>query len=147
EKYGAELVEIVAAYRQQNHLQEVVPPTPHRTETEEKSEKSSRKDSAVPTRLLSLELFLEKLSLEEIAQKRNLTLSTIEGHLANCIEKGEITVDRLLSPAALDVIQQKLKKLPHERLREIKEALNDEYSYGQIKFALAHKNLSGESDT
>lgn len=147
-KYGDDLVAIVSKYREQHQIQEVLLPAPSTEQhagAEEAAEKNQRESPAVATRLLSLELFLQELSLAEIAEKRCLSLATIEGHLARCIEKGEISVDRLLSPVAMLAIQQKLRQLPDKKLREIKAALGDLYSYGQIKFAQAHMKVDDNS--
>ncbi len=138
EKYGKELVAMVADYREKNNIVEVVLPTMPDT-LPDKPEKS--KDPEAPkidTKLFSLELFEQGLSIPQIADKRDMVISTIEGHLAHFVAKGELAIDRLLTSDKQQAIEQKIIQMPGKKFSEIKLALGGGYSYGEIKLVQAH---------
>lgn len=144
EKYGEELVALVVDYREKNHIVDVIlpskidaPPDGPRTE--------SRSDTASDTKQLSLDLFEQGLTLARIAKERDLVLSTIEGHLAHFVAKGELAIDRLLSPEKLLAIKEKLLEMPDKKFSEVKVALGDDVSYGEIRMVQAHlHHLAGK---
>jgi ATP-dependent DNA helicase RecQ len=95
----------------------------------------------VPTRQVTLEMYQRGLSIEEIATERNLKAVTIEGHIAELIEMGEIVDgERLVRPERYEVIAQALENIGSEVLKPVKEFLGDEYSYGEIRLARAIMN-------
>jgi ribonuclease D len=138
ERYGQELVAMVSDYRENNNIAEVIlPPI-----TEPLSNKTAApKDQETPkieTKQFSLELFEQGLSLSQIADKRDMVISTIEGHLAHFVARGELKIDRLLASEKQQIIEEKLQQLPGRKLSEIKIALGSDYNYGEIKFVQAH---------
>ncbi len=94
------------------------------------------------TQRISTELFKEGLSIEAIAERRELTPSTVMSHIALSYEKGEdLDIHALLPENDLQVILQSLKYLPDPcPLKTIFEYFNGKYDYGQIRLALAHRN-------
>ncbi|MBD2103694.1 DNA helicase RecQ [Leptolyngbya sp. FACHB-261] len=95
------------------------------------------------TQKLTLELYQQGLSLEEIAQQRQLKARTIADHLASLIEAGEISdLERLVSPDRHEVILATFKKLGSEALTPVRECLGEQYTYDEIRFvrALHHRS-------
>jgi hypothetical protein len=90
--------------------------------------------SALETR----EMFDKGMSLEEIAEARGLVLSTIEGHIAQYVKTGGISIDRLVSAEKLAVIQKAFEETPEPTLSTIKEKLGDDYTYGEIRMVFNH---------
>lgn len=90
--------------------------------------------SAIESRIL----FDKGMSLEEIAASRGLVLSTIQGHIAQYVKTGAISIDRLVSAEKLAVIQQALKETEEPTLSAIKEKLGDDYTYGEIRMVFNH---------
>jgi hypothetical protein len=138
ERYGQELVAMVSDYRETNNIVEVLlPPV-----TEALPDKPAKpKDPEAPnieTKQLSLELFKEGLNPSQIADKRDMVISTIEGHLAHFVAQGELTIDSLLQSDKRQTIEEKLQQMPGKKLSEIKIALGGDYNYGEIKFVQAH---------
>ncbi|GAC1350543.1 MAG: DNA helicase RecQ [Ktedonobacteraceae bacterium] len=89
---------------------------------------------STPTRQLTLEMYQKGMSIEEIARERNLKPVTIEGHLAELIEAGEISdFERLIAPERYEVIGDAWQKIGGEALKPVKELLGEEYSYGEIR--------------
>ncbi len=67
-----------------------------------------------------------------------MVISTIEGHLAHFVARGELAIDRLLSSRKIAGDRRKTHQMPDRKLSEIKLALGGDYSYGEIKFVQAH---------
>jgi ATP-dependent DNA helicase RecQ len=90
------------------------------------------------TRLVTLELYNQGRSIEEIAQERNLQPSTIWSHLAEMIETGEaVDVRRILSAEHQAAITAAWQEVGGEALKPVKEALGDDYAYGEIRLVRA----------
>jgi hypothetical protein len=133
-KYGPELVALVGDYRRKHDIREVEPtePTPKEPTVTEKQEGKSN------TKQISLELFEKNLTIPQIAQERGMVISTIEGHLAFFVGEGVLAIDRLLDAGKQQVIEKKIAEMGGRPHREIKQALGDGISYGEIKMVQAH---------
>ncbi|RJR46007.1 MAG: helicase [Desulfobacteraceae bacterium] len=136
EKHGKELLALVSSYRQKHKIQEVTPPPPKAAE--DAAVKGGR-PSANETRQASLELFKKGLTIEQVAKERGLARSTVEGHLSFFVEAGEIEIGRLLPEEKLQAVERMLLEMKDRSLGEIKRALGDDYSYGEIKMVRAHR--------
>ncbi|RYZ35078.1 MAG: helicase, partial [Sphingobacteriales bacterium] len=89
---------------------------------------------------ITLDLFKEGKTIDEIAAQRSMAKSTIEGHLADFIPTGEIDILDLMPKAKLDTILKVLNAHPTATSSMHKEQLGAGYSYADIKAALAfHK--------
>lgn len=86
------------------------------------------------------DLYQRGLSIKEIAAKRQLTESTIYGHLAIVYEQGaDIELESMVSPAQVDRVLKSLRYLSEPyQLKDIFEYLNEEIPYHQIRLALAY---------
>jgi len=72
-----------------------------------KSKLSAKKEKKKPivkgeTQLISLNMFEEGKSLEDIAKTRNLKLSTIQGHMTKWIENGSIELSQLMDKKTIN---------------------------------------------
>ncbi|MGZ3625998.1 MAG: helix-turn-helix domain-containing protein, partial [Ktedonobacteraceae bacterium] len=86
------------------------------------------------TRLVTLEMYQKGMSIEEIAQERNLKSSTISSHIGELIEQGEIVdFERLIRPERYEVIVKAWQAVEGEALKPVKELLGEEYSYDEIR--------------
>ncbi|MEA2114767.1 MAG: helix-turn-helix domain-containing protein [Thermodesulfobacteriota bacterium] len=137
EKYGEDLVDLVSSYRKKHGIKEVILPEPEKNS----QESSSQNDSPQPanTKQTSLDLFNDGLDIAQIAKKRALVQSTIEGHLSFFVANGTLDISRLLSPEKQQAIEKKLASANHDSLGQIRNELGDGYSYGEIKMMLAHR--------
>ncbi len=101
----------------------------------EKKEKAQKGDS----QRITLSLFNEGKSVKEIVAERNLSTTTIEGHLSGFILTGDLSVDKLISKDKQDYLIPRLKEIPFNTpLSSIKENLPKEYSYLDIKSIINH---------
>lgn len=100
------------------------------------AKKPSRKDKT-PTARISYDLYKQGKNIEEIAAERGLVASTIEGHLSAYVENGELDVLELMKQERLEKILEKYRK-GLTGSGEIKGELGNDFSYSEIKLALAH---------
>ena len=140
ERYGEELVTMIAAFRQKNNIVEVILPQLAETTIDEAvdSKAPQPKTPQRDTKQLSLDLFWQGLTIAQIAAQRELTLSTIERHLAHYVAQGELAIDKLVAPEKLQPIEEKLRQMPDSKLGELKLAMGEGYSYAEIKLVQAH---------
>ncbi len=137
EKYGQEIVEMVAEYRREHQITEVVLPEPSVTAPPPK--KSKVKETAKEdTKQVSLQLFEDGLPIAQIAARRGLVTTTIEGHLAHFVAQGQLEIGKLVADEKRLAIEEKVGVMEVKSLKELKTALGDGVSYGDIKLVLAH---------
>ncbi len=90
--------------------------------------------TASDTELYTLQLHQQGLSVEEIAQKRNLRLTTIIRHLSDLVEKNEaVDLNRLVTSDRQVKILQALQVVGSHSLTQIREYLGEDYTYDEIR--------------
>jgi len=104
---------------------------------------------ASATFLLTLEMFEEGLTIEEIAQRRNLNPVTIVSHLVKFYEEGrDIDLWKFINLAQVKEIVQVAQQLGLARgsaLKPLFEALTEKYPYHLLRIALAIWAREGEA--
>jgi uncharacterized protein YpbB len=103
------------------------------------------KPAAIDTRQVTYELFNRGLTVAEVARERGLAHSTIESHLAGFVETGRIDIRRLLDEEKLKTIDRELMAMKDKPLGEIRQALGEGYSYGEIRLVQAHRKYLATS--
>ncbi|RLD66804.1 MAG: helicase, partial [Bacteroidetes bacterium] len=103
----------------------------------EKKKSKTLKGKGPNTREVSFELFQQGNNLEEIAKERSLAVTTIESHLSTYVAQGKIDVKLVLDTKKLENIIKVAEKLETYNLGPIKNALGDEYTYSELRFAMA----------
>lgn len=87
---------------------------------------------------VSLDMFREGKSVEEIARARDLTVSTVEGHLALFIPMGKIELEELVPASKIDPIRNAIVEHGASgAVGPVKNALGEEYTYGEIRAVMA----------
>jgi ATP-dependent DNA helicase RecQ len=108
-----------------------------------RQEKNQGIKVANTTQLVTLELYEQGLSPEQIAEKRSLKISTIYSHLAELITLGKnVNIDDLIGPE----IQREIAKVIEvigltNAMKPIYDYLEGKYSYDQIRLVLAAKRF------
>lgn len=82
-------------------------------------------------------LVKEGLSVEQIAQKRQMARSTIEGHLARGIAEGVVELDGLMPEAERDLIADWMRENPSKGLNEAAGHFDGRFGYGQLRMVQA----------
>ena len=130
EQYGIEIIDLINSYCADNKLDQIPP--------EIKAINKKPKKEKTDTRLVSFNLFKAGKSINEIAKERALTTGTIEGHLAKYVKKGEININDLVSEEKIKNISNYLAHNNYSTLSDIKNALNNEVTWGDLRLVLAY---------
>ena len=85
----------------------------------------------------TFKLYRQGNTIEAIAKLRSMAAATIEEHLAYFIAKGQLDAHDFIPADKIKNIISVSKKLDTFQFGTIKQALGDEYSYGDIKIAIA----------
>jgi DNA-binding CsgD family transcriptional regulator len=138
EKYGDEILDMVEQYCNQHGLEtniEQKAANPKRM----RKEKSSEPKDTTPTKLVTYNLYKEGKPVAEIAQIRNLAVSTIEGHLADMVRTGEVAVETLVTKQKISSIKIAMRDgAAEEKFGELKNRLGSDYTYAEIKAVANH---------
>ena len=140
-KYGQELVAMVNRYRRQHGIEGEAP----RPETPVRSISAPTEEKSPNTKQISYDMLNRGFTIAQIAKERGLVQSTIESHLNFFVAQGKLDINRLLPPEKQQAISEQLDEANHHSLSEIKNTLGDDYSYGEIKMMLAHRNQAVDS--
>ena len=131
-RYGREILDLVADWCRRQGLDTAAVPRPDQPgQTEADLSEGS-------TRLISYRLYQEGLSIEEIASRRSLKPTTIEGHLAHYIRCGKLAVTDFIDEERIARISAVLEQTGPDALGLAKQTLGDDCSYGEIKMVQAH---------
>ncbi|MGN6177711.1 MAG: DNA helicase RecQ [Mucilaginibacter sp.] len=133
-RYGREFLAPIKSYCQLHGL------TSRMQQKQPKRERTPRREKAGGPNDTSRETFnmyQNGATIAEIASLRNLSPMTVEGHLTNFIQTGDLDVSRFVTQEKLPVIKDAVEKYGNDRLAPLKEILGDDYSYVEIKAVVA----------
>ncbi len=104
-----------------------------------RTKKAKEAKPKVDTKLATFNLFRLGMSVAEIAQRRQLTPSTIYSHLAHYVAEGVVSVSQFVDDKKRQEITRYLMKHPEEKksLNEIKAEISPDISYEDIRFVMA----------
>jgi hypothetical protein len=87
---------------------------------------------------ITLQLYKDGLSVADIAARRSMALTTVEGHLASFIPTGEIDVRQLVPEQKIAPILSVIREIGGSALGPMKSKLGPDYSFGEIKAVLSY---------
>jgi len=90
------------------------------------------------TKRITLKMFQEGKTIDEIVAARSLAKSTIEGHLGEFIATGEVDIHALVPKEKLAVIVKAIKENPEATSGAIRIQIGEQYSFAEIKAAIAY---------
>ncbi|MBD2513880.1 DNA helicase RecQ [Nostoc sp. FACHB-973] len=123
-QYGEKFITEIRAYRQEKGLQ-------NKSVT---NNYASSPSSSSYTELQTLQLHQQGLNIAQIAQKRNLSPSTVSNHLEKLIEKNQpVDLNQLVPIEHQQKIWQVLEVLGDISLTPIKEQLGESYTFDEIR--------------
>lgn len=108
--------------------------------TDERAEKPAREPRAqtTPTQVVTVALYRQGMSVEEVASERGLSVNTIINHLLTQLELGEeLDLKPLVPPEHYPVIADALLQVGDAMLKPVREFLGEEYSYDEIRIVRA----------
>ena len=140
-QYGELFLDVILEYCSNNRLTSLI---------HEKSPKRERKEKTGPakkkgdTHAETYELYKKGKSVAGIAKDRNLTVGTIETHLAKFVRRGDIKIEELVSPEKIIIIESAVKEYRNGSITPIKQKLGDDISFGEIRLVMAGLGISQE---
>ncbi len=117
-----------------------------RDRRERNAEKEKEKKEKIDTKKVSLDLYKGGMKVDDIAKARNLSPSTILGHLAHYVIEGELGIRDFVSTTHENKIREFISSHPDAHFGEIRTALGESYTYGEIKIvaSLMKKEADGK---
>ena len=99
------------------------------------------KEKKEATHIISFQLFKAGLPIKEIAKERHLVPTTIETHLAKCVEEDLIPRNRFISEKDIKKIVEVTKAIESTSLAELHEHFGPtKYSYFKLRLAVGTIN-------
>lgn len=128
---------ITQAIRDGRNIQDVIQEvTRHQQSSNALNQQPDKKAKSIigETKQLSLKLFKEGRSIDEIASMRGLTTGTVITHLSHFIGT-ELVATELIALERLEIIMPLLKAHPKKSLTEIRNMLNRKVEFHEIRIA------------
>lgn len=139
-RYGQEFMDVIRRYVDNSWSSETAAAeNSKQVEIPAADPKESRapKEKKISSHIITWQKYHDGWSLNEIAQERELTLTSIQNHLLKAGAEGYlVNWDEFLSPDQEQAIMKVALELGTERLSPLKEALPPNISYFAIKIAL-----------
>ncbi|MFP7299191.1 DNA helicase RecQ [Neobacillus niacini] len=130
QKYGLEFIQTIRQFCE-------APPDrqPELVEAAaKKTAKKQAKKAVGDSHLETLQLHQQNLSIQQIAEQRELALSTVETHLIQCAQQGlEVDFSRLIPEEYIPLLQKAVEEAGRSRLKPIKDLLPEDVSYFMVK--------------
>lgn len=98
------------------------------------------RERASDTKRISYDMFRSGKSVKEIAEERQLSLTTVETHLSHYITIGDLDVEELVAADKRELIEAAANQFGRLGLKQIKDHLPEEISYGEIRMTIAALN-------
>jgi len=134
EKYGDLFLPAILEYCNLHNLSSKI------IEKKPKKQRESKKKTPgnSGTYATTFQLYKQNHSIEEIAKIRNLSINTIQNHLANFVANGKIEASEFIDMSKVEPIIAIAKTQSILSLKAIKEELGEGFSYFDIHVAIAY---------
>jgi hypothetical protein len=131
--FGAEIIGVITEFLIENGSE----PEKIETPVEDKTFKLNSKQ-------LSYELFKSGKTIAEVAQERNLAVSTIESHLAEYVALGELNVDQFVNRDKINKAEMCFQSAESYGLTEARNNLGEDFSFAELKYILKYLEFEGK---
>lgn len=115
-------------------------PLIEQTKNVAKTESKSTKPEKGGSKKLSLEMYIQGLTLIEIAEHRGITTGTVENHLAEFVTTGQVNVFDFFTQSELDLIEKASQNPDNTSISLIKNQVGETLSYTQVKMGINYLN-------
>lgn len=124
-KYGDRFIEVIKDYAAQHGI---------KTTSPQKEASAFKPDLKTPSHIITLEMYKNGKSLQDISRERDMSIITIQEHILRCAKEGlEIGLEDFIPHGQEALILNAVGKLGAEKLKPLKESLPEEISYFTIK--------------
>jgi ATP-dependent DNA helicase RecQ len=143
-KYGREFLAVINTYSKENGLVSKIDQKAKKRTSKTKAKKPARTSDTFKA---TFTLYKEGKTVTEIALERGLSPTTIEGHLSNFVQTGELDVSEIVAQEKIPAIKDAVESYGNDKLSPLKEILGDDYSYGEIKAVIAWMNYKQKAES
>ena len=135
DKYGWDFLTEIRSYCEVNNLDSRIN---LKSVKRERKVRTKRDEFGKDTNRISLDMFQSGLSIDEIAEARELARGTIEIHLIKFINTGEVRLEDLVQASKVEPIKQAIARTNSGMaIAPVKEVLGENYTYGEIRAVMA----------
>jgi uncharacterized protein YpbB len=139
DRYGQQFLDLILEYSQQHQLSSLIHERSPKKERKEKTGPAKKKGD---THAESFRMYKEGKSVTDIAKERNLTVNTIEGHLAKFVRQGDISIHELVSREKFVLIESALEDFDGISVVPVKQKLGEGISYSEIRLVMASLGIT-----
>ena len=107
---------------------------------EPKKKKSEKTPKKVTTQI-TYELWIDRNSIEEIANLRKLTVGTILGHFTKLIQDKAVSINDIMPEDKIEALTKAFYGYKEESLTPMKEQLGDAFSWEELRMFKASLNV------
>ncbi len=107
----------------------------------EPRKKKSEKTPKKATSQITYELWVERNTIEEIANLRKLTVSTILSHFTKLIQDKAVSINDILPEDKIEILTKSFYGYKEESLTPMKEQLGDAFSWEELRMFKASLNV------
>ncbi len=136
-RYGNDIIRCIQSFHEQHGV------TRSEVSREERVTEAAPKRQ-IPrhhdTKSYTFELWRDGKNAEQIATLRQMTVSTIENHLATYVENGKIPLGKLVDAETIAYVRSTMRAMafkPGMPLKTLYQAMESKVGYGQIRYILA----------
>ena len=148
DRYGERCLEIVEKYCREFNIADSVPmdifETPVNADKKPVKAEKPPKPEKVPTYDQTLQLLQEGLSIEEVAARRQLKESTVMGHLAVLVERGDVDAQDYVDGEILEFVIERFSENKELTLGDLFEELQQAVPYSLLRVAKAYFDLNNK---
>ncbi|MCQ2322618.1 MAG: helix-turn-helix domain-containing protein [Bacteroidales bacterium] len=131
QRFGSDILNIILEHQGMSRMD---------FDDEESKIELDLKDTVLRTK----ELMDEGLTLEEIADRRGMVLSTIQGHVAEMILKGYASAKDFMTEEHYDNIVEYFTETQDAALGAAHDVLGDDYTFGELRMVLSEMKRLGD---
>jgi len=107
----------------------------------EYASKGTKRERKKPTEISprkkeSVDMYLNGMTIPQIAEERSVTEGTIQGHLAEGIRFGLIDILKVINNDKLEKAIEYFKEAENRHLTPARDSLGDEFSYGELRMVV-----------
>lgn len=95
--------------------------------------KNSEKTAKKPTTQITYEMWIEKNSIEQIAELRKLSPSTILGHFTKLIKEKAVSITDFMPQDKIDQLTKEFENYKEESVTPMKEKLGDAFTWEELR--------------
>jgi len=107
----------------------------------EPKKKKSEKTPKKPTSQITYELWVERNTIEEIANLRKLTVATILSHFTKLIQDKAVSINDIMPEDKIEILSKAFYGYKEESLTPMKEQLGDDFSWEELRMFKASLNV------